>query len=226
MQRRKLRQMLFIRIGSKVDMKRKKLITYFLIGAAGLILAACGKVKGSSEKDIGRKTADEALEEKVQGIEGLETVFKEEKDIDGVTCYLYTSKMDGRELRQLLAVGAISGEVMVYDPDKNKVLGFDRFEYATEDEDAPASWDGEFYKSPYSLLLMPADDNSFEFELTKDGEDEPMVFGMAKVSEGKSKEAVCEKEGLALTFIYSKDGIEIKGTGKAAGVSGKYVLRE
>lgn len=192
------------------------------------ILAACGYFTGFSgktvEKKIGREAADGALAE-LSGLQ-YETSFSKEADIDGVKCYLYTAVKDEKASEQLLAVNAISGEVMAYDPAKKKLIPIDRSDFASEEEDYPVSWDGEYGNSTYLLVLMPADDNSFEFEITKQGEKESLFYDFAQVKDGKKNEALCETDGATVTFKHGKDSIEVQGTGEAAAFSGTYTFKE
>lgn len=180
----------------------------------------------SDPEEMDQDSADAILEEKLQGTE-CRAIFSEYRDVDGVDVYLYSVvNKDERELDQMLAVNAISGEVVVYNPDTDKLLGYDRFEYYVDDGDNPVSWDSEYYLEPRTVELMPADDNSFEFTITKDEESEPELSGVAEVKPGSKREALYEDDKLSLTFVNQGSTLEIRDNGNISGLAGIYERQE
>ncbi len=204
----------------------KRVLVLFITGAAISILAACGPFNGmfggAGEKPIGKEAAAEALNESLEGL-SYDTSFQREADIDGIKCYLYTAVKDGKESEELLAVNAVSGEVMAYDPESGKLLSFDRSAFFVDDGETPLSWDGEFECTPYSLVLMPADDQSFEFEFKKGGES--LLYDIARVSDSDTHKAEGESEGTKVTFIQKNGSIEVKCDGDLTEIAGVYELK-
>ena len=216
---------------------------FILLLAAAAVLAACGGEKkntsgevlpkideegteesGSAEKpeEIAKEEAQKSLEEKLEGT-GCKAVFSEQTEVDEVDCYLYSVvNKDDEELEQMLAVNAVSGEVLVYDSEEKSLLPFDRFEYYADDGKGPVSWDSEYYLSPIKVSLMPADDTSFEFTITKDGSKKAELTGVANVSPENLKEAVYEDGSLSLTFVNNGETLEIRDKDKKSGFAGKY----
>ena len=175
---------------------------------------------------IERKEADGYISAKLKDL-GVRAVFSEETEVDEVDVFLYSVvNNEGEDTDQMLAVNAVSGEVMVYDPDKDKLLPFERFSYLTDKGSEPVSWDGEFYLAPRTLTLMPADDNSFEFTFAEDGKKETEVFGVAYVKGEDGRKAEYEEDGQKLTFIMGSGSLEIKEEGKKSGLSGVYERQE
>ncbi|MCR4589689.1 MAG: hypothetical protein K5668_02620 [Lachnospiraceae bacterium] len=213
-----------------------------LILAAVTVLTACGGEKKndqgevlpkideeSTEESVGEKPevierdeALKALEEKLEGT-GCRAVFSKKAEVDEVDCYLYSVvNNDGEEPEQMLAVNAVSGEVMVYDSESESLLPFDRFEYYKDDGKGPVSWDSVYYLAPFKVSLMPADDTSFEFSITKDGSKKAELTGVADVSSDSPKEAFYEDGNLSLTFVNNGETLEIRDKGKKSGFAGKY----
>ena len=181
-----------------------------------------GEEDGTESDKIEQDTADELLKEKLNGT-GCKAVFSEYTEVDEVDCYLYSVvNKDEEEAEQMLAVNAISGEVMVYDSDSDSILPFERFQYYTDDGEGQVSWDSEYYSAPFKVSLLPADDTSFEFTITKDGSKDPALTGIGRVSSDKSKEAVYEDGSLSLTFVNNGETLEIREEGKKSGFAGKY----
>lgn len=179
---------------------------------------------GSGEKPevIEEDEALKALEEKLEGT-GCRAVFNKQAEVDEVDCYLYSVvNNDGEETEQMLAVNAVSGEVLVYDSEYESLLPFDRFEYYKDDGKGPVSWDSGYYLAPFKLSLMPADDTSFEFSITKDGSKKEELTGVAEVSSYNPKEALYEDGGISLTFVNNGETLEIRDKGKKSGFAGKY----
>ena len=229
-------------------MKKIKLI--LLLALVALLVTACGKGASKEDKaaseaasgsgvdeeeeaeeededeidfeEIDQDTADKILEEKLQDAE-CHAIFSEYTDVDDVHCFLYSVvNKNEEELSQMLAVNAVSGEVLVYDADNDKLLPYDRFEFYVDDGNGPVSWDGKYYLSPRTVTLMPADDNSFEFSIKKDKEKEPNLEGVASVSGEDTHEAIYEDEDISLTFVYKGDTLEIRDNGNISGVAGIY----
>ena len=175
-------------------------------------------------EEIGQETADEILENCLSDLK-CRAIFSEYTDIDDISVYLYSVvDENNEELDQMLAVSAVSGEVMVYDTDNDRLLPYDRFKYYIDDGKSPASWDSSYYLSPRTVNLEPADDNSFEFSITKDNKDEPELTGVAYVSQDDTHEAVYENEDedVSLTFVNKGDTLEIRDNGNISGVAGIY----
>ncbi len=176
-------------------------------------------------QEIEEKEAAKILGEKLSSL-GLKGEFSEFTEVDEVDVFLYSVvNNDGKESDEMLAVNAVSGEVMVYDPAKDKLLPYERFSMLKDKSSERVSWDGGFYLAPRTVTLMPADDNSFEFTITKDGSKEPEFFGVAYTGK-EDREAEYEENGLKITFIMSGDSLEIKEEGKKAGISGVYERQE
>ena len=220
----------------------KKIRILLILAAAGIMLAACGAKKeekrqlpeipteeteeASEEEieieEIDQDAADKCLEEKLEGL-GCHAIFSEYNEVDGVDVYLYSVvNNEDEELDQMLAVNAVSGEVMVYDNDKDKLLPFERFEYYEDKGDAPVNWDSAYYLDPRRVELMPADDRSFEFSITKEGEEEPELSGVAEVKADNTREAVYEDDSVSLTFVNKGDTLEIRDNGNISGLAGIY----
>ncbi len=175
-------------------------------------------------EEIGQETADEILENCLSDLK-CRAIFSEYTDIDDISVYLYSVvDENNEELDQMLAVSAVSGEVMVYDTDNDRLLPYDRFKYYIDDGKSPASWDSSYYLSPRTVNLEPADDNSFEFSIIKDNKDEPELTGVAYVSQDDTHEAVYENEDedVSLTFVNKGDTLEIRDNGNISGVAGIY----
>lgn len=175
-------------------------------------------------EEIEQETADEILENCLSDLK-CRAIFSEYTDIDDISVYLYSVvDENNEELDQMLAVSAVSGEVMVYDTDNDRLLPYDRFKYYIDDGKSPASWDSSYYLSPRTVKLEPADDNSFEFSIIKDNKDEPELTGVAYVSQDDTHEAVYENEdeNVSLTFVNKGDTLEIRDNGNISGVAGIY----
>ena len=218
-----------------------------LLMAVAFVFTACGKGASKEDKaaseaasgetaenkdeddddeivfeEIDQDTADKILEEKLRDA-GCRAIFSEYADVNDEHCFLYSVvNKDEEELTQMLAVNAVSGEVLVYDADEDRLLPYDRFEFYVDDGSAPASWDGKYYLAPRTVELMPADDNSFEFTITKDEADAPQLEGVAGVSSDNNHEAVYEDKDLSLTFVNKGDTLEIRDNGNVSGVAGIY----
>lgn len=226
----------------------KKLRIILLLAMVAVLATACGKGASKEDKaaseaasgsgmdeededeeeeeidfeEIDQDTADKILEEKLQDA-GCRAIFSEYTDVDDVYCFLYSVVNDKQEeLDQMLAVNAISGEVVVYDAENDKLLPYDRFELYQDDGKGPVSWDGKYYLTPRTVELMPADDNSFEFTITKDEEEKPRLEGVAAVNGDDTHEATYEDEDISLTFVYKGDTLEIRDNGNISGVAGIY----
>ncbi len=224
-------------------MKRKAIIIF--LAAAVLFTACSGKEKNTDtggtageassetaeiieapfkEEEIEQSEADKILKEKLKGLD-CNVIFSKFTRLDEVDCYLYSVvNKDEEKSDQMLAVNAVSGEVMVYDPDSDSLQSFDRFEYYEDDGSSPANWDASYYLSPRTVTLMPADDNSFEFSVKKDDVKEPELEGIARVSSNNLKEAVYEKDKVSLTFVNKGDTLEIKDNGNKSGFAGIYTM--
>lgn len=176
--------------------------------------------------EIDQDAADKALAEKLEGL-GCRTVFSEYTEADGVDVYVYSvvNKKE-EELDEMLAVNAVSGEVMVYDLDNEKLLPFESFSLLNDNRNAAVSWDARYYLKPRTIELMPADDNSFEFTVTKDGVKEPELFGVAEIDKDKKNEAVYDDGKVSLTFTNRGDTLEISEKGNSGGVAGIYSRQE
>ena len=173
-------------------------------------------------EEIDQDAADKCLEEKLEGL-GCHAIFSEYNEVDGVDVYLYSVvNNEDEELDQMLAVNAVSGEVMVYDNDKDKLLPFERFEYYEDKGDPPVNWDSAYYLDPRRVELMPADDRSFEFSITKEGEEEPELSGVAEVKADNTHEALYEDDSVSLTFVNKGDTLEIRDNGNISGLAGIY----
>ncbi|MCR5024158.1 MAG: hypothetical protein K6A90_07495 [Lachnospiraceae bacterium] len=175
-------------------------------------------------EEIEQETADEILENCLADLK-CRAIFSEYTDIDDISVYLYSVvDENNEELDQMLAVSAVSGEVMVYDTDNDRLLPYDRFKYYIDDGKSPASWDSSYYLPPRTVNLEPADDNSFEFSIIKDNKDEPELTGVAYVSQDDTHEAVYENEdeNVSLTFVNKGDTLEIRDNGNISGVAGIY----
>ncbi|MCR4589217.1 MAG: hypothetical protein K5668_00155 [Lachnospiraceae bacterium] len=225
----------------------KKIRLLLILAAAGIMLAACGtqeKENKEAEKkpteettteaaeevpeidEIDQDAADSYLEEKLEGLE-CHAIFSEYTEVDGVDVYLYSVvNKEEEELDQMLAVNAVSGEVMVYDYDNDKLLNFDRFQYYDDKGDGPVSWDSKYYLEPRTVEFMPADDNSFEFSIIKDDDSEPELEGVARIDEGDNHEAVYEDSDVSLTFVNKGDTLEIRDNGNISGMAGIYSREE
>ncbi len=221
-------------------MKRKRLL--IILAAAGIMLAACGAQKKENimeteisslaeeeeseelpeVEEIDQDAADTFLSDELEGMD-CHAIFSEYTEVDGVDVYLYSVvNKEEEELDQMLAVNAVSGEVMVYDYDNEKLLSFDRFKFYKDDDGAPVSWDSKYYLDPRTVELMPADDASFEFRIIKDGNKEPELEGVAKISSGDDHEAVFEEDKVSLTFVNKGDTLEIRDNGNISGMAGIY----
>jgi len=176
-------------------------------------------------EEIDQDSADKFLSEKLDGLD-CRAVFSEYTEVDGVDVYLYSvvNKKE-EELDQMLAVNAVSGEVMVFDFDHDKLLPFERFEYYVDNGSGKVSWDSSYYLDPRTVELNPADDNSFEFTIKKKGEDKAELEGVAAVT-GKKNEAVYEDDRLSLTFVNKGDTLEIRDNGNISGLAGIYSRQE
>ena len=233
-------------------MYRNRLRIIIILAAAAVLFSGCGKKKDNAAKnekspeasvespeaddeddyeepeieEIDQDTADANLSEKLDELD-CRAIFSEYKEVDGVDVYLYSvvNKKE-EELDQMLAVNAVSGEVMVYDADNDRLLPFDRFEYYKDTGNAPVSWDSKYYLDPRTVELLPADDNSFEFKITKDGDTKPELEGVAGVESGKKNEAVYEDEKVSLTFVNKGDTLEIRDNGNISGLAGIYSRQE
>jgi len=177
-------------------------------------------------EEIDQDSADKFLSEKLDELD-CRAVFSEYSEVDGVDVYLYSvvNKKEV-ELDQMLAVNAVSGEVMVYDYDNDKLLPFERFEYYVDSGSGEVGWDSKYYLEPRTVELMPADDNSFEFTIKKKGEEKPELEGVAAVDPGKKNEAVYEDDKVSLTFLNKGDTLEISDNGNISGLAGIYSRQE
>ena len=233
-------------------MYKSKLRFLLLLAAVAVLFTACGKknektaksgsssetaAESSRESDeeeyeepeieeIDQNSADKYLSEKLDQLD-CRAVFSEYTEVDGVDVYLYSvvNKKE-EELDQMLAVNAVSGEVMVYDYDKDKLLPFDRFEYYVDDGQGEVSWDSKYYLDPRTVELLPADDNSFEFTIKKNGDSKIELEGVASVDGSKKNEAVYEDEKVSLTFVNKGDTLEIRDNGNISGIAGIYSRQE
>ncbi len=171
---------------------------------------------------IGQGDADAILAEKLDGTE-CQAVFNDFRDIGTEEYYTYTVVDSGNnELDQMLAVNAVSGDVVVYDLEADKISDYSTFEYYNEKKDADVNWEGDFYLEPRTVHLEPADDNSFEFTITKDGEEEPELAGIATADTEDRWQATYEDDKVSLIFERTKNGLEIRDKGDMSGFAAIY----
>ena len=200
---------------------------------AGLTLTAAGQETSETESaeteeteeeiiQIGQGDADAILAEKLDGTE-CQAVFNDFRDIGTEEYYTYTVvDSDNNELDQMLAVNAVSGDVVVYDLEADKISDYSTFEYYNEKKDADVNWEGDFYLEPRTVHLEPADDNSFEFTITKDGEEEPELAGIATADTEDRWQATYEDDKVSLIFERTKNGLEIRDKGDMSGFAAIY----
>ncbi len=180
------------------------------------------KTEEVSKFIIEQKDADMLLNEALTGT-GCKAVFADTEEIDENGYYTYTViDPDGGEMETGLAVNGFSGDVYVYDPGKKKVSSFEEFDYYDSSvlKNRNISWDGKFVLDNYSVELLPADESSFEFTVSK--KDKKLVSGLAVI---KGDEAGWESEDKSesITFKMIDDKtLQMVGNGKAM-ISGQYI---
>ncbi len=224
----------------------KKKILLFLLTGCVLSFTACNKTTGSSTDaastgtensetessdseeteeeviQIGQGDADGILAEKLEGTD-CKAVFNDFRDIGTDEYYTYTVvDSEDNELDQMLAVNAFSGDVVVYDLEKDSISDYSTFIYYDEKKDADVNWEGDFYLEPRTVHLEPADDTTFEFTITKDGEEEPELAGIATVDQEDRWQAVYDDGEYSLTFERTKNGLEIHDNGDMSGFAAIY----
>ncbi|SKB76505.1 hypothetical protein SAMN06296386_10531 [Lachnospiraceae bacterium] len=171
---------------------------------------------------IGQGDADAILAEKLDGT-GCQAVYNDFMDIGEEEYYTYTVvDSDDTELDQMLAVNAVSGDVVVYDLEADEISDYSTFKYYNEKKDADVNWEGDFYLDPRTVHLEPADDTSFEFTITKDGEDEPELQGIATTDAKDRWKAIYDDGELSLTFERTENGLEIHDNGDMSGFAAIY----
>ncbi len=224
-------------------MFRKNLFMATLIAAMAL-MTACNGQKASKEEteatimvdtgeaedeieseepvepdEISKEDANSLLEEKLDGL-GCSAIFDTETMVDEDYYYTYTVlDSEENEMEQMLAVNAVSGEVYVYDLEKDEISDFKNFELYNPERDAEVSWEGSFKLDEMTVSLEPGDGNSFEFNFTD--EDGKRVFaGVAAVS-GNS--ASYEDDDVSLEFSFETDGsLKIANNGNINAYAGVY----
>jgi hypothetical protein len=183
-------------------------------------------VQVGGENDVkGTLTIDEKSAEQLvsERLDATKYSVKKDSDINVDDKDYYTFKIfeGDMPLTMGVAVDKISGELFAYKEDKT-IAPYSEFTLYDESSDRAISWEGTFNNEAATLILAPADSNSFEFTLTsKDGKD--LITGVAQAS---GKEAIYEDEkGYKLTFINEGETITItSGTSSDSTVfQGSYI---
>ncbi|MBO6133616.1 MAG: hypothetical protein J6P05_04705 [Lachnospiraceae bacterium] len=215
---------------------RKVRIAAIFILAAVLAanLAGCGfwgkkepEITETEEEDIPaeitQEDADQIVEDKLYDTKA-KAVFSEVVNVDDENWYTYrVVNSDGEDLKEYVAVNAISGEVAVYDSEGGDIWDYSSFSLYDEKKDEPVSWDGNFVLGSMEVTLYPADDNAFEFNIKKNGEDQ--LAGVANVSAEKNV-GIFKDEKVSLSFEKRDDSLVISDTGNMSGYAGVYEKKE
>ncbi len=180
------------------------------------------KAEETSKFIIEQKDADMLLNEALTGT-GCRAVFADTAEIDENGYYTYTViDPDGGEMKTGLAVDGFSGDVFVYDAGKKKVSSFEGFDYYDSSplKNRNISWDGRFVLDNFSVELLPADESSFEFTVSK--KDKELINGLAVIEEDEASwESEDKSERITFKMIDDKT-LQMVGTGKAM-ISGQYI---
>lgn len=172
--------------------------------------------------DLQQDKADAILSDALVGT-GCKAIFESMETIDGSDYFVYSVRdSKNNELTQMLAVNAKSGEVVVCESaDAQEVSPFSDFKYydKVSEKSKNISWEGTFDLDTISVRLSPADDNSFEFTINKDGKSvlEGVAYADEDTASWKSEDG---KEELKFTMA-DADTLQLIETG-SAGVSGQY----
>ncbi|WP_099468583.1 hypothetical protein [Konateibacter massiliensis] len=211
----------------------KKLATLLLVSISIVTIAGCSSqkayenentsetvqvdnTKGTDEiSEIDEKSAQQLVSERLDT-----TVYSVEKEdditVDEQNYYVFKVLQDGNALSMGVAVNKVSGELFAYKEDKT-IAPYSEFTLYDESQDSQVNWDDTYESETASLVLLPADANSFEFTLTsKEGN-----FSVTGVAQAEGKEAVYEEEsGYKVTFTNEGDSITVaENTANASGVS-------
>ena len=171
---------------------------------------------------IEQKDADMLLNEAISGTD-CKAVFKETVEIEDKGYYTYAvTDPDGNDLKEMLAVDGFSGEVHVYDPEKKSVTEFKTFSFYEKSSarEKDIDWDGRFVLDNYSIELVPADEASFEFTVSKKKEE--IVFGLAHIKGDKAHwESEDGKDGIDFKMV-DENTLQLVETGGLR-LSGQYI---
>ncbi|MCR5650117.1 MAG: hypothetical protein K6F86_02915 [Lachnospiraceae bacterium] len=172
---------------------------------------------------IKEEDAERLISEELSGT-GCTTEFSESLEIDESGYYTYTVKdPEGKIMDQMLAVDGFSGDVKVYDREKNRVSDFSGFAYYEKSDNRfrDISWDGVFVNNGISIELVPADEAAFEFTISQ--KDNTLLVGMGSVEKNKAFwKSEDEKE--TIEFEMTDEGeLEVTETGdQDLEISGSY----
>lgn len=136
---------------------------------------------------------------------------EDEITVDNNNYYVFKIIQDGNPLSMGVAVNKVSGELSAYKEDKS-LAPYSEFTLYDENNDTKLSWEGKFQSDVATLELEPADDNSFEFKLTPNGNG-AVIQGAAQIN---GKEASYEDEsGYKITFENDGKSIVVNESGKS-----------
>ena len=168
---------------------------------------------------ISEEDANTLLTEKLDGL-GVSAIYDSEAEVGEEAYYTYTViDSQDNEMDQMLAVDEISGEIYVYDFEKEEISDFKTFSLYDPERDADVSWEGKYQLDDMTVNLDPGDGNSFEFTF-KDETGENVFAGVASV-DGKS--ASYEDDQISLTFSFETDGsLKIANNGNINEYAGIY----
>jgi len=204
----------------------KKAAVTILMLISLLAVTSCVKVEVNKDKyepvaQISRQDADALVEEKLEETD-IEFRYDKVKGVDGSSWYIYDVRSEGEILEEKLAVNCVSGDIKLYDPERDAISDYSDFVGYDERSDESIEWTGKYVSRDMGVVeIEEQDPASFEFKINPKKGDKVTGFAYKE----NAVEARSELNGVSILF--NLDGKELVIGGEETGTEydGTYVRK-